>query len=82
MALAVSKTETLMEKGEGRKRRMNVRLQSAAAEAALEGNNQPGTPVAEACMYRALCGLAGLHWPYRKTSIRLQLRGRQKEKVK
>lgn len=61
MVLVTSKTETLIEEGEKRKRWMNARLQSAAAAAALEGNNQPGTPAAEACMYRALCGLAGLH---------------------
>lgn len=42
---------------------MNVGLQSLAAAAALEGNDQPGTLVAEPCMYRALCGLAGLQWP-------------------
>lgn len=72
MVLVVSKTETLIKKGEKRKRWMNVGLQSPAAAAALEENNQPGIRVAEPCMYRALCGLAGLRWPYRKTFIKLQ----------
>lgn len=48
MVSVVSKTETLIEKGGKRKRWMNVELQSPAAVAALEGNNQPGTLVAEA----------------------------------
>lgn len=74
MVLVVSKTEALIEKGEKRKRWMNVGLQSPAAAAALEGNNEP-----EACMYRALCGLARLLWPCRKTFIKLQSRGKQKE---
>lgn len=82
MVLVVSKTEPLIEKGEKRKRLMNVGLQSPAAAAALEGNNQPGTLLAKACMYRALCGLAGLLWPYIKTFIKLQARGEQKGKVK
>lgn len=43
MVLVMRKTETLIERGERRKRWMNVRLQSAAAAGALEGNNLPGT---------------------------------------
>lgn len=50
MVFVVSKAETLIEKGEREKRKrwMNVELQSPAAVAALEWNNQPGTLVAEA----------------------------------
>lgn len=77
MVLVVSKTGTLIEKGENRKRWMNVGLQSPSAAAALEGNNQLGTLVAEACMYGALCGLAGL-----KIFIKLQRTGKQRGKMK
>lgn len=68
MVLVASRTETLREKGKRRKRWMNVGFQSPAVVVALEGNDQPGTLVAEPCMYRALCGLAGLQWPCRKPS--------------
>lgn len=80
MVLVTSKTEALIEKGEKRKRGMNVGLQSAAAAAALEGNNRPGALLMGVHMYRALCGLALQPRPSVATSIKLQKRSKQNRK--